>query len=210
MVNKSNKTLLGTGIITAIAASLCCITPVLALVAGTSGLASSFSWMEPFRPYLIVLTVVVLAFAWVQKLKKRPADDIACDCETDEKTPFTQSKSFLGIVTLVAIVMMAFPYYSEVFFPSHKKEIVYVKAANVKTLRLNMKGMTCPACNYTIQNAALELNGVLEAKADYKTGIATIRYDETKASPVEVIQAIEKTNYIVKNKHDQNQHLIKK
>ena len=40
-----------TSILTAITASLCCITPVLALIAGTSGVASTFSWIEPFRPY---------------------------------------------------------------------------------------------------------------------------------------------------------------
>jgi mercuric ion transport protein len=48
---KTDKKLIGAGLLTAIAASLCCITPVLALVAGTSGLASTFSWLEPFRPY---------------------------------------------------------------------------------------------------------------------------------------------------------------
>lgn len=57
---KTDKKLIGTGLLTAIAASLCCITPVLALVAGTSGLASTFSWLEPFRPYFIGLTVLVL------------------------------------------------------------------------------------------------------------------------------------------------------
>jgi mercuric ion transport protein len=57
------------GLLTAVAASLCCITPVLALLGGASGLASSFSWMEPFRPFLIGLTVLVFAFAWYQKLK---------------------------------------------------------------------------------------------------------------------------------------------
>ena len=61
--------LIGTGLLTAIAASLCCITPVLALIAGTSGLASTFSWLEPFRPYFIGLTILVLVFAWFQKLK---------------------------------------------------------------------------------------------------------------------------------------------
>ena len=58
-----------TSILTAITASLCCITPVLALIAGTSGVASTFSWIEPFRPYLIGLTILVLLFAWYQKLK---------------------------------------------------------------------------------------------------------------------------------------------
>ena len=66
---KTDKKLIGAGLLTAIAASLCCITPVLALVAGTSGLASTFSWLEPFRPYFIGLTILVLGFAWYQKLK---------------------------------------------------------------------------------------------------------------------------------------------
>lgn len=63
---KTDKKLIGAGLLTAIAASLCCITPVLALVAGTSGLASTFSWLEPFRPYFIGLTILVLGFAWYQ------------------------------------------------------------------------------------------------------------------------------------------------
>ena len=66
---KSENKLIGAGLLTAITASLCCITPVLALIAGTSGIASTFSWIEPFRPYLIGLTILVLAFAWYQKLK---------------------------------------------------------------------------------------------------------------------------------------------
>ena len=66
---KSENKLIGAGLLTAIAASLCCITPVLALIAGTSGIASTFSWIEPFRPYLIGLTILVLGFAWYQKLE---------------------------------------------------------------------------------------------------------------------------------------------
>ena len=45
---KSENKLIGTSLLTAIAASLCCMTPVLALIAGTSGIASTFSWVEPF------------------------------------------------------------------------------------------------------------------------------------------------------------------
>jgi 4-hydroxybenzoate polyprenyltransferase len=116
---KSENTLAGLGLISAIAASLCCITPVLALIAGTSGLASTFSWLEPFRPYFIGLTVLVLAFAWYQKLK--PKKQIDCGCETNEKPKFIQSKMFLGIVTVFAIIMLAFPYYTSVFYPQTEK-----------------------------------------------------------------------------------------
>ena len=72
---KTDKKLIGAGLLTAIAASLCCITPVLALIAGTSGLTSTFSWLEPFRPYFIGLTTLVLAFAWYQKLKPKKQID---------------------------------------------------------------------------------------------------------------------------------------
>ena len=57
---KLGNKLIGVGVLTAISASLCCITPVLALLAGTSGLASTFSWLDPFRPYLIGLTILVI------------------------------------------------------------------------------------------------------------------------------------------------------
>ncbi|HBQ61761.1 MAG TPA: heavy metal transporter, partial [Balneolaceae bacterium] len=51
--NNSDTKWLGAGLGVAFIASLCCITPVLAVLAGTSGIASTFSFMDPFRPYLI-------------------------------------------------------------------------------------------------------------------------------------------------------------
>jgi mercuric ion transport protein len=64
------KKWIGAGIVAAIVASLCCIAPVIALLAGTSSMASTFSFLEPARPYLIGLTIALLGFAWYQKLKK--------------------------------------------------------------------------------------------------------------------------------------------
>ena len=102
------------GLLTAIAASLCCITPVLAFLGGASGIVSSFSWIEPFRPYLIGVTIVVFGFAWYQKLKPQKQAD--CDCETDGKKSFWQSKNFLGIVTVLSALLIAFPYYAKAFY----------------------------------------------------------------------------------------------
>ena len=119
---KSNNKLLGLGTLTAITASLCCITPVFALLAGTTGIASTFSWLDPIRPYLIGFTVLVLGFLWYQKLK--PTKEIDCDCENEKKPRFIQSKTFLGIVTMFAIVMLAFPSYAHVFYPKAEKQIV--------------------------------------------------------------------------------------
>ncbi|MEJ7680346.1 MAG: hypothetical protein WKG06_21325 [Segetibacter sp.] len=50
-------------------ASLCCITPVIALLAGSSSIAANFSWIEPARPYLIGLSIAVLPLCVVCKIK---------------------------------------------------------------------------------------------------------------------------------------------
>ena len=61
--NLSSKSA-GAGLFAAFTASLCCVTPLLAVISGVGGIATTFSWIEPFRIPLIVLTVGALGFAW--------------------------------------------------------------------------------------------------------------------------------------------------
>lgn len=199
---KQNKTrkLLGAGVVSAVAASLCCITPVLALISGTSGIASAFSWMEPLRPYLIGITILVLALAWHQKLKPRTKEEIECACDKDGKKPFIQTKTFLGIVTVFSALMLAFPYYAHVFYPSNtQKEVVIVNESDVKEVTFDIEGMTCDACASHIENDVMKLSGVIQVKASYENGEAEITYDSTKVVIDEIKTAINKTGYKVTN-----------
>lgn len=194
---KKDKKLIGASILTAIASSLCCITPVLALISGTSGIASTFSWLEPFRPYLIGFTILVLVFAWYQKLK--PQKEIDCGCETDKKPSFLQSKLFLGTVTIFAIVMTAFPYYSSSFYPKSEKEITVVDKRNTKTISLRIKGMTCSSCEEHINHSVNQLNGILKIESSYENGNAEIEFDKSKTTISEIEKAINSTGYSVIN-----------
>ncbi len=137
----------GTGLFVAITASLCCITPVLALFSGVSGIAATFTWMEPLRPYLIGLTVAVLGFAWYQKLKPRSQEEIECECDEDGNEPFIQSKAFLGIVTVFAAIMLVFPSYSHIFYGNTTKELAVTETSSIRQIKLDIEGMTCTSCN---------------------------------------------------------------
>ena len=197
MKEKTDKALLGSGILTAVAASLCCITPILALVAGGSGLASSLTWLEPLRPYLIAFTVLVMVFAWYQKLKPVKEAEMECACETEEKPSFWQSKKFLALVTVFAAFMLAFPYFSEYLYPDTNK-VANVNPLNIEVIQLDVQGMTCPACNFEVNHAATDVDGVFEAETDYKSGKSEIKFDKTKANRQEIIKSInEKTPYKV-------------
>ncbi|AZJ36666.1 mercuric transport protein MerTP [Tenacibaculum singaporense] len=197
---KSESKLIGAGLLTAIAASLCCITPVLALIAGTSGIASVFSWIEPFRLYLIGLTILVLGFAWYQKLRHRK--EIDCECETDEKPKFTQSKTFLGAVTVFAIMMLAFPYYSGTFYSTTKKQIIIVDKLDIKRTEFKISGMTCSSCEEHINYEVNKLNGIINSKASYENENAIIEFDKTKTNETEIERVINSTSYKVTEKKE--------
>ena len=197
---KSENKLVSVGLLTAITASLCCITPVLALIAGTSGIASTFSWIEPFRPYLIGLTILVLGFAWHQKLK--PKKDIDCECDTEEKPKFMQSKTFLGIVTAFAIVMLAFPYYSGIFYQNTEKQIIVVDKSDIKTTDFRISGMTCTSCEEHVDHEVNKLIGIVSSKASYENGNAIVEFDKTKTNEMEIEKAINSTGYKVTDKKE--------
>lgn len=190
---ESNAKLLTTGVIAAVGASLCCITPVIAIVAGMGGLASAFSWLDPFRPFLIGLTVLVLGFAWYQKLKPKKEDmACACDGEKDKKT-FVQSGKFLGIVTVLVVLLLAFPYYSGAFFPEQSVKVAKaVEQPILHQARLNIKGMTCAGCESSVNHVLNSKEGVVEAFSSYEAGIAEVSYNPTLITPEALKAAIEK------------------
>jgi mercuric ion transport protein len=197
---KSSGTFTGAGALTAIAASLCCITPVIALLAGSSSIAANFSWIEPARPYLIGLSIAVLAFAWYLKLKPAKTNDMDCNCETTEKPSFLQSKTFLGIVTFFAALMITFPLYAKMFYPKPKVEATTLAVIdNKQQVKFIIQGMTCEACEEHVNNELSKVNGVSAYKTSYATRSSVVSFDKSKVGVKTIEAAINKTGYKVKS-----------
>lgn len=197
---KSSGTFTGAGVLTAIAASLCCITPVIALLAGSSSIAANFSWIEPARPYLIGLSIAVLAFAWYLKLKPTKTNDMDCNCETTKKGSFLQSKTFLGIVTVFALLMMTFPLYAKMFYPKPKVQTATVAVVdNKQQVKFIIQGITCEACEEHVNNELSKVTGVLSYKTSYATRSSLVSFDKSKVDAKSIETAINKTGYKVKS-----------
>lgn len=210
---KTNKLFRNSAIVTAVLASLCCITPVLAVLGGLSGIASTFSFLEPLRPYFIAFTIIILGYAFYNAYKPKKKDEIecACDDEVDTKKSFINSKSFLWIVAVIAVVLITFPYYSQAFFPQRDKpESQSVLSTNspsgvlrtnhIIKAKLEIEGMTCTSCEQSVDYALKSEKGVLSAESSYKTGIAFVQFDDTKVQPEQLKKTVEnKVGYKVKN-----------
>ncbi|PHR71079.1 MAG: heavy metal transporter [Arcobacter sp.] len=192
-----------TGVFASVGASLCCITPVLALLAGTTGLASTFTWIEPFRPYLITLTVLVLGYAWWRVLKTKK-DAIKCACDSDElgKKSFYNTKSFLGLITVFATIMLSFPYWGSVFIQADEIKVQTVKTTNIVKNTIGIKGLTCPSCERTVETVAMQVDGVIKIKASTENKNAVVEFDKTKTSITHIMKAIGETGYMPINYED--------
>lgn len=189
----------------ALLSSICCITPVLALVAGTSGIASTFSWLDPFRPYLVSLTLLLLGVAWFQKLKQTrfgSKNDLECNCEPDEVTGaaskrkrFIQSTSFLVILTVFSGLTLTFPSYSHIFYPKVKRQIILVDNSNIQEVEFIITGMTCSGCAVHVDHEVNKLPGILKSAASYENGNAIVEFDKSKIGLTEIEGAINSTGY---------------
>lgn len=203
---KQTSTLIGAGF-AAVAASSCCILPVVlgAASAGTLGFSAA---LTPYRPYFIGLTVLLLGIAFY--FTYRPSK-VACDvdgqCAT-EKTAGTArfGKAILWGVTVLTIGTMTYPMIAE----SRATATASATAANetqavalttnqsdatTKTAVFAVGNMTCASCVPHVVDALKKMPGVQEAKVDFKTKRATVRYDGTRVDAAKLRAAIESAGY---------------
>lgn len=61
-------------VVTAVAASVCCIGPVVAVTAGASALTAVAVRFEPFRQVFLMLTVALLGFAFHRVYRPSPPE----------------------------------------------------------------------------------------------------------------------------------------
>ena len=110
---KSSFTVTG-AILAAFAASACCIGPLVLTILGIGGAASALA-LEPYRPYLLVITIVLLGTSFYM-IYRRPARACApgeaCEMPTANRT----AKVLLWVATLLILLAIAFPYYSVYLF----------------------------------------------------------------------------------------------
>lgn len=113
MATPTTKTMLAAsgGIAAAVASTLCCAGPLVAVALGLSGagLAAIFA---PLQPYFVAGTVLALGFGFVVVHRE---DKRACEPGTLCASPIARRrmKRLLWIATIIAIPLLTFPWWSK-------------------------------------------------------------------------------------------------
>ncbi len=77
------------------------------------------------------------------------------------------------------------------------KTSAQISAAAIKTISLNVKGMSCSGCEETINESVQKITGVTECIASFKDGKANVKYDTTKTNLKAISKAITSAGYEV-------------
>ncbi len=77
------------------------------------------------------------------------------------------------------------------------KPAVSAAIENMKTIELNVTGMTCTGCENTIETALSKIDGVVSSEAIHTKASATVSFDSTKVDRVLLTQTINNLGYQV-------------
>jgi mercuric ion transport protein len=189
-----DKVILSGSVTTAIAASLCCLGPLLAVALGLGSfrIATTF---ETLRPYLLGLTALLLAGAFYLTYRKQAVScaDGSCQIRAGSRT----SKLLLWLVTISAIAFAAFPYYSGPIFQVQAQDNKPSFSANDAKLVVIVGGMSCSSCAIQIKGTLDKLPGVKSAAVSYEKSEAVIVYDPKATNDAAIRSAITELGYEV-------------
>jgi len=111
----STKLLNAGAIGSAIVASLCCIGPLALALLGLGGGALLLKF-APYRPFFLAATALFLSVAFYLTYRRPRPEECAPGSVCAQPASRKTQKTVLWIVTVIAVLAAAFPYFSGAFF----------------------------------------------------------------------------------------------
>lgn len=74
-------------------------------------------------------------------------------------------------------------------------ETLEMPSENIKTVSLNVPGMTCASCPFIVKKTLKAVDGVIGAEASFETMSATVTFDESKTNINTLLDALKNLGY---------------
>lgn len=200
----------GGAIAAAIAASLCCVGPVLFAVLGLGAFGAA-SFFAAARPYLLAGAVLLLAIGFYWTYFRRAT---ACApgeaCAT--KPVSRMGRAGLWIATIAVLAFALAPYYvGHIASALARRQPAATGAAgakpvdgglsfaaDVQSVTVKIEGMSCTACEVPVRYALSRTPGVRMSDVSYRRSDARVEFDPKRTSLDQIKRAIDSTGYKAK------------
>ena len=195
--SKDKRTIMSV-IVAAIIASVCCVGPLVLLALGIGGAwVGNLTALEPFRPYLMGLTLIILGYAFY-KIYRKPKPE---ECEPGSYCANPKSdrinKIFLWISTVFVILLLSVPYLIPVLNGDQNNSIEQseIDHSTLNVVTLDVPSMNCASCPVTVKKSLLKLDGIVSADVSLETKKAIVIFDQSQITPSQMIVATTNAGY---------------
>jgi len=191
MKSAKQSWILAGGLLSALAASLCCIGPLAAVALGLGSFPAA-GWFAASRPIFLGVTVGLLIVAWFLAIRARRlqcAADAACARLPAKRWPLV----LLSFCTLVVAGVALFPEAARSV--ADRARPASTTTAGGSVLRVRIPSMDCAACAVGIEGTLQRVAGVRSAAVRYATKEAEITYDAAVVSQATLIAHIDGTGF---------------
>lgn len=203
-----HRVTLGAAVAAAIAASLCCVGPLVLIGLGASGAwMSGLSALEPIKPLLTLATGGFLGYAFARVYGKSSQSQV---CEpgslcADPRTDRINKVALWGVTIVVAGLLMVPSIVGWVDASNNqraKTAAVHDGAAASAAVSqgrervvLSVQNMTCEACPHNVRKALASLDGVEVIEVTSDPPRAIVEYDSAMVSVDELSKATNDIGY---------------
>lgn len=187
MKKNGSSLMLTGGVFAGIAASLCCIGPLLSLTLGLGSFAAS-AWFAQWRPVFLGVTFVLLGLAWYLTYRRPKVD---CEDGTCARPPGKAARISLWLGTLVALAAAIYPALPAA---NHQINAAAVAASDAR-LSVQIPSMDCPPCAAGIEATLNRAPGVKQAAVNYDTKEAVLVFDPSVTSQDKLLALIDASGF---------------
>ncbi len=179
-------------VISAIAASVCCVGLLVLLALGVSGAwIGNLTALEPYRPISMMVTLGFLGFAFYRVYRKPKAESCAPGSSCANPRSDRINKAILWVITVLILGLFAFPRVAPHLFASTTP----AESAPTTHEILAVKNLTCASCTVTVKKSLTRLDGVKRAQVTLNPPEAVVAFDPARVSIGDLIQATTNAGY---------------
>lgn len=176
------------GVLSALMASVCCVTPLLLVLLGLGSLGIG-AVLGRFHWWFLLLAVGLLTYGWWMYVKERGRCRTA-HCE------MPRNKTTRTVLTTASVIVATFVGLNLYTYASQRTTAnAPSTSTGLSNIVLPVEGMTCLTCELTIESTLQRLPGVASADASVVQRVVTVSYDPSRVTVEDLVVAINKTGY---------------
>lgn len=192
---RAKKVSLGGALLTAFAASSCCLGPLLLAALGIGG-AGATAALAAYRPYLLAGTAPLLAagFYFTYRRPRAVAGD-TCGCEKPRASRAGRIGLWFAtvVVALVAAAPPLLAKWAQITRPSSPSV-----DANLSKVTIDVQGIDCEACAAPIRKALTKVGGLRDLELDIPKRTIRVTYEPAPGRLAAYVAAINELGYEAK------------